>query len=177
MSMQVTIVVGNPKPQSRTLEAARLVAGSLTGGDPEQSITQVDVITLGAGLLGWGDAAVTDAVKTVADSDVVVFASPTFKATYTGVLKLFLDQFAGGEGLRDVVAVPLMLGAGPAHAMAPDLLLKPVLAELGAACPAPGLYLLDTTFTTDDRIADYADRWGPVIWTCARSALARTETP
>ncbi|ORM34062.1 NAD(P)H-dependent oxidoreductase [Williamsia sp. 1135] len=174
--MQVTIVAGNPKPRSRTLKAAGLVAESLRAGDSDQPIETVDVITLGAGLLGWGDAAVADAVSTVASSDLVVFASPTFKATYTGVLKLFLDQFAGGEGLRDVVAVPLMLGAGPAHAMAPDLLLKPVLAELGAACPAPGLYLLDSTYTTDDRITDYAHRWGPVIRTCTSSVSVRTET-
>jgi FMN reductase len=175
--MQVTIVAGNPKPASRTLAAAELVAQTLTSEvSADQPITSIDVITLGAGLLGWGDAAVADAVKSVAGSDLVVFASPTFKATYTGVLKLFLDQFAGGEGLRDVVAVPLMLGAGPAHAMAPDLLLKPVLAELGAACPAPGLYLLDSTYTTDQRIAEYAERWGPTILAAATTYSARTET-
>ncbi|MDX5310619.1 MAG: NAD(P)H-dependent oxidoreductase, partial [Rhodococcus sp. (in: high G+C Gram-positive bacteria)] len=88
---------------------------------------------------------------------------PTFKATYTGILKLLLDQFATGDGLRDVTAVTLMLGAGPAHAMAPDLLLKPVLVELGATTPAPGLYLLESTYTTDTRIADYAERWTPVL--------------
>ena len=175
--MQVTIVAGNPKPASRTLAAAELVAQSLCGDAVvDQPMTSIDVITLGAALLGWGDDAVAAAVRAVAASDLVIFASPTFKATYTGVLKLFLDQFAGGEGLRDVVAVPLMLGAGPAHAMAPDLLLKPVLAELGAACPAPGLYLLDSSFSTDTRIADYAERWGPTIVAAATAYADRTET-
>ena len=42
-----------------------------------------------------------------------------------------------------MVAVPLMLGAGPGHALAPDLLLKPVLVELGATTPTKGLYLID----------------------------------
>ena len=136
------------------------MARALTGTDPDHV---VDVIELGPGLLGWGDAAVQAAVDVVASSDLVVVASPTFKATYTGILKLFLDQFATAEGLRDVVAVPLMLGAGPAHAMAPDLLLKPVLVELGAVCPAPGLYLIDSTYTTDSRIADYTDRWSSTL--------------
>jgi FMN reductase len=174
--MHVTIVAGNPKPASRTLAAAELLARSLTGNVVGQVITEVDVVTLGAGLLGWGDSAVAEAVSTVADSDLVVFASPTFKATYTGVLKLFLDQFAGGEGLRDVVAVPLMLGAGPAHAMAPDVLLKPVLVELGAACPAPGLYLLDSTYATGERIAEYAVRWGPVLRAAITARPVRTES-
>ncbi|WP_072806269.1 NADPH-dependent FMN reductase [Rhodococcoides yunnanense] len=158
--MKLTVVAGNPKPGSRTLDAARLVAESLTGREVDET---VDVITLGAGLLGWGDAAVAAAVETVRTSDLVVVASPTFKATYTGVLKLFLDQFAGGDGLKDVVVVPLMLGAGPAHAMASDIFLKHTLVELGAVTPAPGLYLIDTTYTTDTRIADYVARWGGVL--------------
>jgi FMN reductase len=170
--LSVTVVVGNPKPASRTLDAAIAVAEAVTHA-PVDAV--VDVITLGPGLLGWGDPAVAAAVQTVAASSVVVVASPTFKATYTGVLKLFLDQFAGGEGMRDVVAVPVMLGAGPAHAMAPDLLLKPVLVELGAVTPASGLYLLDSTYTTDDRIAEYAERWGPAIRRAATSGLAARE--
>ncbi|QII02091.1 NAD(P)H-dependent oxidoreductase [Rhodococcoides fascians A21d2] len=163
--MKITVVAGNPKPESRTLDAAHVLATALTG-EPGETI---DVITLGAGLLGWGDAAVAAAVESVASSDLVVFASPTFKATYTGVLKLFLDQFAGGTGLQNVVAVPLMLGAGPAHAMAPDLFLKHVLVELGAITPAPGLYLIDSTYTTDSLIADYVSRWGDTIVAAART--------
>ncbi|MCU1628517.1 MAG: NADPH-dependent reductase [Pseudonocardia sp.] len=158
--MTVTVVVGNPKPASRTLQAGRLLAEKLTGSAPD---TVLDVVDLGPGLLGWGDEAVAAAVKTVQESSVVVFASPTFKATYTGLLKLFLDQFAGGTGLQDVVAVPLMLGAGPGHAMAPDLLLKPVLAELGGTCALPGLYLIDQTFAEDPALDAYAQRWAPVV--------------
>lgn len=158
--MKVSVVVGNPKPQSRTLDAAHAVALAVSGDAAEQT---VDVITLGAGLLGWGDGAVADAVARVRQSDLLVVASPTFKATYSGVLKLFLDQFDGGEGLRDVVAIPVMLGAGPAHAMAPDLLLKPVLTELGASCPAPGLYLTDSTYREDGHIGEYARRWGATL--------------
>jgi FMN reductase len=79
------------------------------------------------------------------------------------LLKLFLDGFATAEGLAGVVAVPLMLGAGPAHALAPELLLKPVLVELGATCPTPGLYLSDATYADDGRIAAFARRWAPVV--------------
>ncbi|GAA0935330.1 NADPH-dependent FMN reductase [Pseudonocardia zijingensis] len=157
--MTVTVVVGNPKPGSRTRAAGELLAERLTGAAPEHV---VELTELGARLLGWGDEAVGSAVRTVQTSSLVVFASPTYKGTYTGLLKLFLDQFAGGTGLADVVAVPLMLGAGPAHAMAPDLTLKPVLAELGGTCALPGLYLLDAGFRDDPALPAYADRWGPV---------------
>ncbi|MFE3441418.1 NADPH-dependent FMN reductase [Nocardia sp. NPDC059180] len=158
--MAVTVVVGNPKPASRTLTAATQLAESLC---PDVAPDVVELVSFGHGLLSWGDPQVTEAVRTVAASELVVFASPTFKATYTGLLKLFLEQFDGGTGLSGVLAVPLMLGAGPAHALAPDLLLKPVLVELGATTALPGLYLSDRTFADDGVIADYSLRWRPVV--------------
>ena len=60
------------------------------------------------------------------------------------MLKLFLDRFAT-DGLRGV-AVPLMLGAGPGHALAPELTLRPVLSEIGATVPVRGLYVLDAAY-------------------------------
>jgi FMN reductase len=144
--MDIAVVTGNPKPGSRTLEAAKLLATHWEGSLRVSSWTSS---TLAPGLLGWGDPAVSKAVEDVQESSVAIFASPTYKATYTGLLKLFLDQFPSG-GLTSVVAVPLMLGAGPAHALAPELLLKPVLVELGATCPARGLYLLDSDYEHSD---------------------------
>jgi len=138
------VVVGNPKPNSRTRAAAELVAEKLTGSAPEHVI---DVVDLGAGLLGWGDPKVAEAKDIVKSADLLVVASPTFKATYTGLLKLFLDQFGQGE-LGQVTTFPLMLGGSWAHALAPELTLRPVLVEIGASVPAPSLYLLDSDYET-----------------------------
>ena len=140
--MTVGVVVGNPKPASRTLDAATKIAERLSGRAPEMVI---DLVDLGPGLLGWGDEAVGKAVAEVQAAEAVVFASPTYKASYTGLLKLFLDQFAAGS-LRGVIAFPVMLGGAWMHALAPEVFLKPVLAELGASCPVPGLYLLDSDY-------------------------------
>jgi FMN reductase len=138
------VVVGNPKPMSRTRAAAELVATKLSGVPPDHVI---DVVDLGAGLLGWGDPKVAAAKDTVKSADFLVIASPTFKATYTGLLKLFLDQFGAGE-LGQIPTFPLMLGGSPAHALAPELTLRPVLVEIGASVPAPSLYLLDSDYET-----------------------------
>ncbi|MEV0685291.1 NAD(P)H-dependent oxidoreductase [Nocardia sp. NPDC050378] len=158
--MITTVVVGNPKPESRTLAASVMLTEKLTGAAPDHV---VDLIDLGPGLLGWGDENVAAAVRTVRSSSLVVFGSPTFKATYTGLLKLFLDQFPGGTGLAGVVTVPFMLGGAPEHALAPDLTLKPVLAELGGTCALPGLYLLDAGYADDPALTTYAGRWRPVV--------------
>ena len=138
---RTAVVVGNPKPGSRTLAAAVHVARELDGGEPG---LVVDLGTLGPALLDWQDPGVAELVAAVGAADLVVVASPTYKGTYTGVLKLFLDRFAT-DGLRGV-AVPLMLGAGPAHALAPELSLRPVLSEIGASIPSRSLYLLDSSY-------------------------------
>jgi FMN reductase len=149
--MSTSVVVGNPKADSRTFHAALLVAERLTQAPAD---VVVDVVTLGAGLLSWSDPAVADAIAKVSGTDYLVCASPTYKASYTGLLKIFLDLFPGG-GLRGVTAFPVMLGAGPHHAMAPELLLKPVLVELGATCPTRGLYLLDNQWEASPALEEW----------------------
>lgn len=157
------LIVGNPKQNSHTRDAAERLAAAL-GLDA----TVLEVSTLGAGLLGWGDPDVTAAVKAVRSADVVIAASPTFKATYSGLLKLFLDQFATGTGLAGQVGIPLMLGGGPAHSLAPELLLKPVLVELGAVCPAQGFYQLDSRYTEDESLSRWVDAWGTAVLSASR---------
>jgi len=149
--MTAAVVVGNPKPASRTLDAALQVAERLGGGPADLVL---DLVELGPGLLGWGDEAVGRAVASVQQASWVVVASPTYKATYTGLLKLFLDQFAAGS-LDGVIAFPLMLGGAWSHALAPEVFLKPVLVELGASCPVRGLYLLDSDYESPDGL----DEW------------------
>ncbi len=148
--IRTAVIVGNPKPASRTLAAATHVARELSGDEPDLT---VDLATLGAALLDWTSTEVSELVTQIGDADLVVVASPTYKGTYTGLLKLFLDRFAGGTGLRGL-AVPLLLGAGPAHALAPELTLRPVLTELGATVPGRGLYVLDSQY---DDPATYED--------------------
>ncbi|GAA3513159.1 NAD(P)H-dependent oxidoreductase [Aeromicrobium panaciterrae] len=157
MSLDIAVVVGNPKPRGRTWDAAHRIAGHLG-----EVTTSIDVIDLGAGLLGWGDDGIKDAVARVAASDLAVFASPTYKSAYTGVLKTFLDKFEGGVGLQGVVAVPLQLGGSATHSLSPELHLKPVLVELGATIPAPALYLLDGE-APDPAEQAWVDRWATVV--------------
>ncbi|HEV8016794.1 MAG TPA: NAD(P)H-dependent oxidoreductase [Stellaceae bacterium] len=157
--MKISVIVGNPKAKSRTLDAALLVATKLTGEEPE---TVLDLVDLDPALLEFGNTAVADAIAAVRRADTLIVASPTFKATYTGLLKLFLDQFPP-DGLAGITAFPLMLGAGPAHALAPDLLLKPVLVELGAICPTVGLYLIDKNFADDPALDKWLVRAKPVL--------------
>lgn len=157
--MNVVVVVGNPRPNSRTRAAGELVARRLTGREPE---AVVELAELGPALLQSGDASVAAAKAIVGAADLVVFASPTYKATYTGLLKLFLDQFAAGE-LHRRQAIPLMLAASPRHALAAELTLKPVLVEIGCSCPTPALFLLEAAWDASDDLEWWLERARDVL--------------
>jgi FMN reductase len=157
--VDIGVVVGNPKPRSRTLQAATLLAQQLAGRNP---VVVIDLADFGSDLLGWATDATRAAYDSLLDLDLTIFASPTYKASYTGLLKLFLDQIPT-DGLLGTVAVPLMLGAGPHHALAPELLLKPVLVELGATCPTKGCYVLDSQFEDPAAYATWIERSRPVL--------------
>ncbi len=151
--MTVAVVVGNPKPRSRTYQAAHLVAQQLAGRPADLSI---DLTELGSALLDWADPGVAERVAAVQAADLVVVASPTYKGSYTGLLKLFLDRF--GAASMTGTAVPVMLGGHWKHALAPELLLKPILVEIGATCPTAGLFLLDSEFDTGDALDSWLSR-------------------
>jgi FMN reductase len=159
VSTRVAVVVGNPKPRSRTHAAAVWLATELSGSEPD---LVVDLADLGPALLDWSDPQVTELVKQVGEADLVVFATPTYKGTYTGLLKLFLDRFAGGTGLSGV-AVPFMLGAGPGHALAPELTLRPVLTEIGGSVPVRGLYVVDSSYDDPTAYEDWLATARPYV--------------
>jgi FMN reductase len=148
--MSVGILVGNPTPQSRTLTVARAVADAAAEavGLGDAPRVEVDLAPLGPQLFDWSSADVRAAVDALAATELLVVASPTYKATYTGLLKSFLDWY-GTTGLAGVAAaVPVMVGAGPGHALAVEVHLRPVLVEIGASVPTRGLYV------TEDQLDD-----------------------
>ena len=135
----VAVVVGNPKPRSRTLEVASRVADAAadaTGLEAAERIT-VDLADLGPQLFDWGSSEVRTAVDAVRNSTLAVVASPTYKASYTGLLKSFLDWFSTTD-LLGVTVIPVMVGAGRDHALAVEVHLRPVLVELGGNIAHPG---------------------------------------
>lgn len=82
-------------------------------------------------------------------------ASPTYKATYTGLLKAFLDRLATGS-LAGKRAVPVLLGGTPSHQLAVDVHVTPLLLELGATVPARGLFVLESELAD---FGSFAAKW------------------
>lgn len=79
----------------------------------------------------YSDAEIAGAVRAVAEADAIVIATPIYKASYTGLLKAFLDLLPQ-DGLAGKLVLPLATGGGHAHTLALDYALRPVLHALGA---------------------------------------------
>jgi len=98
------------------------------------SYSKLDVRDLPARALlqaDYADAQIADAVRAVAEADAILIATPIYKASYTGLLKAFLDLLPQ-DGLAGKLVLPLATGGGHAHTLALDYALRPVLHALGA---------------------------------------------
>jgi FMN reductase len=185
--MRIAVVTGNPKPASRThgvalaladVLAAELAPSATPAAQAPAAAAQapvpavasaapahlvVDLAEHAPSLFDWSAAELSRLTAEVAATDLAIFASPTYKAAYTGMLKAFLDRY-GNNGLAGVVAVPVMTGGWPGHLLAVEVHLRPVLVELGATVPARGLYVTEPEFATlDAAIAKWAESAVPLI--------------
>jgi len=161
----IAIVTGNPKPRSRTHGVALAVADAVAAALPEPPADRlvIDLAEHAPRLFDWSDPELTRLTAEVASADLAVFASPTYKASYTGLLKAFLDRY-GNNGLAGVTAVPVMTGGWPGHLLAVEVHLRPVLVELGASVPSRGVYVTEPEFADlDAAVAKWAEHAVPLV--------------
>lgn len=138
-------VSGSPSPKSRTA----LVIGhalerlSISGFDAAHlAVRDLPAAEL---LAGHTEAPeLRSALDRVAMADGVIVATPVYKASYTGLLKGFLDLLPQ-DGLAGKTVLPLVTGGTLAHLLAIDYALRPVLAALRARHVVNGCFLLDSS--------------------------------
>jgi FMN reductase len=150
MSVAVTTVVGNPKRLSRTLATAEALAAAIAHGlGAEPRATSVDLAELYLDGIEPPHDGFEHALDQIRSGGVLVVATPVYKASYTGLLKLFLDQLPP-KALQGTAVVPVTVAASAEHRLLADLQLRPVLAELGARLPVPSLALVEAELSALD---------------------------
>jgi FMN reductase len=169
----VVVLCGNPRPGSRTLRVASTVAAALTGaGTGTAEPLVLDLAALPAPFGADAADGLAGPLAAVRAARLLIVASPTYKATYTGLLKAFFDLLPG-PALAGVTAVPVMTMGGPRHALAADLHLRPLLLELGANTPTAALVVLEEELPAlDDVVTAWAATAAPLLRT-ALTAGAR----
>ena len=143
----VTVITGSATRPSRTLGLAKVVTDRLRAEGFVVHVLHVRDLPAEALLHArFDDPQIKAASALVESSDGVVVASPVYKASYSGVLKSFLDllpQF----GLRGKTVLPLLTGGSIAHVLALDYALRPVLQSLDPRLVVSGLFVLDKLIT------------------------------
>lgn len=161
--MDIAVIVGNPKPRSRTLHVAHAVAEALGARLGGGIVLEEDLAGHAAHLFEWPSEALDSIAARVSDADLLIVASPTYKATYSGLLKSFLDRLPG-SALAGVVAVPVLTMAAPEHALAVEGPFRSLLVELGASVPSRGLAFPTPRFEEAESIvSSWAEENVPVI--------------
>ena len=152
----VVVLAGSPSVNSRTAALTEHLAQRLR--EHGHRVRTVRVRDLPAEALLSADASeprIAEVVDAIAQAEGIVVASPVYKAAYSGVLKTLLDllpQFA----LTDKVVLPVVTGGSPAHVLALDYALRPVLSSLGAHHIVQGWFVLDRHIeaVTDGAVGD-----------------------
>ncbi|MEV4349766.1 NAD(P)H-dependent oxidoreductase [Actinoplanes sp. NPDC049596] len=146
---RIVVVSGNPRPGSRTSVLASAVGAALAGAEQPAVI---EVGALGAGLLTPGDEATAAALEAIKGAEVLVIATPTYKGSYTGVLKVLLDNLPA-QALAGKRAVPVVTAGIAPQAAAAEALLRQLLTELGADVAA-GLPVVESDLPETPAIAE-----------------------
>ena len=164
-TLSLVTVVGNPKAGSRTLSAAVALSDAIAVLLPRAATDHGgpgrDRWRVARSVVAVRDAAA--AVSAVRAADLLVLATPTYKASFTGLLKFLLDTLPAGS-FGHTVVVPLTVSAGSAHKYLADWQLRPVLGELGAVVPVPSLLLSESGAAGGGRPCRIAGRTAPGFW-------------
>lgn len=142
---KITLISGSPTANSRLNGLMDYCTKKLQ--EQGHEITVLLVAELPAEDLiraNFASPAIEQATALVEQADAVIIASPVYKASYTGVLKTFLDLIPQ-KGLQDKIIVPLFIGGTMAHLLSIDYALKPVLSVLGATTMLQGVYGTDAS--------------------------------
>ena len=100
--------------------------------------------------------AVEEAIAAVGESRIVIAATPTYRALYTGLLKTFFDLMPEAH-LRGKLCVGLQTGIAREHALAVEYGLRPLFASLDGL-PAAMLYARDDDFVEGTPSAALVER-------------------
>lgn len=148
----IVVVSGNPRAGSRTHNLAVAVGAALARRRDGAEPVVVEVGELGTGLLVPDDPATAAALERIRGAEVLVVATPTYKGTFTGVLKVLLDRLPGGA-LAGKTAVPVVTAGIEPQATAALRYLSDLLSELGADV-VPGLAVVEAQLPEAAELAE-----------------------
>lgn len=154
--MKAVAISGSPRSPSRSKALAELMLHTLAGRGCGTRLIDLAVLPAEALLARAQSGEVDEAIANVGEARIVVAATPTYRALYTGLLKAFFDLMPQGH-LRGKLCVPLQTGIAPEHFLAVEYGLRPLFMSLDGI-PLAGVYATDDEFTDGEPSAELVER-------------------
>jgi FMN reductase len=143
-AMSLVAINGSPSSTSKT-HALAAAAVELAGGGDVINIGDLDADAL---LLRGKDASVTDAIAAVTAARPLVLVTPVYRATYSGLLKLLLDQLSP-EAFAGTPVILAATGGSRDHFLSLDSGLRAVVASLHGWSTPTIIYATGGDFAED----------------------------
>jgi FMN reductase len=143
--MSVVAIASSPSRNSRSARLADHAVSRLQGLNA-QTLHLRDLSPVALLSADFEAEGVHQSLKLVQESAALIIATPIYKASYSGLLKVFLDLLPQ-DGLAGKVILPVATSGSLAHVLALDYTLRPVLASLGASV------VLESVVIPDQQIA------------------------
>ena len=145
-------ISGSPRAPSKSRTLAERALAELESLGCRTQLIDVAVLPADALVVRAESSALAEAIAAVGRAGIVVAASPTYRALYTGVLKCFFDLMPQ-EHLAGKFCVGLQTGIAPQHALAAEYGLRPLFASLDGV-PLAVTYATDSDFSDGDPSAE-----------------------
>ena len=143
-NVQVVAVNGSPSTTSKT-HALAAAALELTGGGTLVNVSDLDAEAL---LLRREHESVQGAIEALVAAQVIVLVTPVYRATYSGLLKVVLDQLPT-DALRGKAVILAATAGSGAHYLSLDTGLRAAVASLSGWTVPTVAYATGDDFDAD----------------------------
>lgn len=156
--MKIVGLSGSLRSPSRTAALTRTILEKLSAhpGVDTHLISVLDLVPYLGQTLDYDPlpAPVADAYQHLYEADVILLATPVYKASYSGILKHFLDLIPP-QNLKGKTGIVAATGGTERHALVLDHQLRPLFSFFGVQTLPTGIYLKDTDFVKVSDGNDY----------------------
>lgn len=166
---RVVILSGSPNASSRLNGMTDYLRQSLAQAGLKTAMIQVvDLPPEDLVYANFNSPAILAANELIAAADAVVIASPVYKASYTGVLKAYIDLLPQ-KGFEGKLIAPIFIAGTLAHLLSIDYSLKPVLASMGAR------HFTKNVYTTDQAVTRTQNEQGEYQFSLEKEIVSRLD--
>lgn len=138
-------VSGSPRASSKSKTLAGLLLDALARAGCRTRLIDLAALPADALLARSTHPDIDDAIAAVGEARIVIAATPTYRALYTGLLKCFFDLMPQAH-LAGKLCLPVQTAGVRDHALAVEYGLWPLFASLDGL-PIAGVYATDAEFT------------------------------